>query len=70
MSSIKFRDGVIPLNAEEHAAFVYYLWLSQKPDNMECLQFCFRGHADAVAYLKKNQSDLILTARNELDRFT
>ena len=45
--------GEIHLTAEEHAAFVQRLRLSRKPDNMEHLQFYFRGHADAVAYLKK-----------------
>ena len=53
MSSIKFRDGEIHLTAEEHAAFAQCLRLSRKPDNMERLQLYFRGHTDAVAYLKR-----------------
>lgn len=47
--------GEILLTAEEHAAFVQRLRLSRKPDDMERLQFYFRGHADAVAYLKKSK---------------
>ena len=49
--------GEIHLTAEEHAAFVQCLRLSRKLDKR--LQLYFRGHTDAVAYLKKNQSDLI-----------
>ena len=45
--------GEIHLTAEGHAVFVHYLRLSRKPDNMEHLQLYFRGHTDAVAYLKK-----------------
>ena len=41
------------LTAEEHAAFSKYLRLSRKLENMERLQLYFRGHMDAVAYLKK-----------------
>lgn len=62
--------GEIHLTAEEHAAFVQCLRLSRKLDDMERLQLYFRGHTDAVAYLKKNQSNLILTARNNPGRFT
>ena len=45
--------GEIHLTAEEHAAFVHCLRLSRKLDDMERLQLYFRGHTDAVAYLKK-----------------
>lgn len=45
--------GEIHLTAEEHAAFVQCLRLSRKLDDMERLQLYFRGHTDAVAYLKK-----------------
>lgn len=41
------------LTAEEHAAFSKYLRLSRKLEDMERLQLYFRGHTDAVAYLKK-----------------
>ena len=44
--------GEIHLTAE-HAAFVQCLRLSRKLDDMERLQLYFRGHTDAVAYLKK-----------------
>jgi len=43
----------ISLTAEEHAAFVQYLHLVRERDDMERLQLYFRGHTDAVAYLKK-----------------
>ena len=41
------------LTAEEHAVFSKYLCLSRKLEDMERLQLYFRGHTDAVAYLKK-----------------
>ena len=50
--------GEIYLTVEEHAAFVQCLRLSRELDDMERLQLYFRGHTDAVAYIKKNQSDL------------
>ena len=45
--------GEIHLTAEEHAAFVQCLRLSRKLDDRERLQLYFRGHTDAVVYLKK-----------------
>ena len=45
--------GEIHLTAEEHAAFVQCLRLSRKLDDMERMQLYFRGHTDAVAYLKR-----------------
>ena len=45
--------GEIQLTTEEHAAFVQCLRLLRKLDDMERLQLYFRGHTDAVAYLKK-----------------
>ena len=45
--------GETHLTAEEHAAFVQCLRLSRELDDMERLQLYFRGHTDAVAYLKK-----------------
>lgn len=41
------------LTAEEHAAFSKYLRLLRKLDDMERQQIYFRGHTDAVAYLRK-----------------
>ena len=43
----------IRLSAEEHAAFTEYLHLVRQRDNMERQQIYFRGHTDAVSYLKK-----------------
>ena len=44
------------MTVEEHAAFVQCLRLSRKLDDMERLQLYFRGHTDAVVYLKKNKA--------------
>lgn len=38
---------------EEHAAFTQYLHLVRQRDDMERQQIYFRGHTDAVAYLRK-----------------
>ena len=38
---------------EEYAAFTQYLHLVCQRDDMERQQIYFRGHTDAVAYLKK-----------------
>lgn len=46
-------NGEIHLTTEEHAAFVQCLRLSRKLDDMERQQLYFRGHTDAIAYLKK-----------------
>lgn len=46
-------DSEIHLTAEEHKAFIEYVRLYQRKENMERLQIYFRGHTDAVAYLKK-----------------
>lgn len=45
--------GEIHMTAEEHAAFVQCLRLYLRLDDMERMQIYFRGHTDAVAYLKK-----------------
>lgn len=45
--------GEVNLTAEEHEAFVQCLRLYRKADDMERMQIYFRGHSDAVAYLKK-----------------
>lgn len=46
-------DGEIHLTEEEHTTFLRYLRISRKMDDMERLHIYFRGHTDAVAYLKK-----------------
>lgn len=46
-------SGEIRLTAKEHAAFTQGLHLVRQRDNMERQQIYFRGHADAVGYLKK-----------------
>lgn len=46
-------SGEIQLTAEEHAIFVQYLRLMRQQDDMKRQQLYFRGHTDAVAYLKK-----------------
>ena len=66
--------GEIHLTAEEHAAFVQCLRLLRKLDDMERLQLYFRGHTLPRTYEcgglpQKNQSNLILTARNNPGRF-
>lgn len=40
---------------EEYAAFTQYLHLVRQRDDMERQQIYFRGHTDAVAYLKKSK---------------
>lgn len=46
-------SGEIHLSAEEHDAFVQFLRLRRKLDDMEREQIYFRGHTDAIAYLRK-----------------
>ena len=46
-------SGEIRLTAKEYAAFTQYLHLVRQRDDMERQQIYFRGHTDAVAYLKK-----------------
>nr|WP_217937272.1 hypothetical protein [Enterocloster clostridioformis] len=46
-------SGEIHLSAEEHDAFVQFLRLRRKLDDMEREQLYFRGHTDAIAYLRK-----------------
>lgn len=63
--------GEIHLTAEEHAAFVQCLRLSRKLDDMERLQLYFRGHTDAVAYLKKSKrSDFNSSEQSNPGRFS
>lgn len=46
-------DGEIHMTAEEHRAYVTYLGLVRQMEDMERQHIYFRGHTDAVAYLKK-----------------
>lgn len=48
-------DGAITLSAEEHEAYLAYIGLMHQAEDMERLQIYFRGHTDAVAYLKKTK---------------
>jgi len=45
--------GRIFLTEEEHAALLEYLALYRKMDEKERIHIYFRGHTDALAYLKK-----------------
>ncbi len=46
-------SGEVHLTADEHAVLTEYLRLRFSLDDMERLQIYFRGHTDAVAYLKR-----------------
>lgn len=46
-------DGELHISAEEHAALREAYRLQHKLEDMERQQIYFRGHTDAVAYLKK-----------------
>lgn len=46
-------SGELHLTVEEHDAFVRYFSLVRRMEAMERLQIYFRGHTDAVAYLKR-----------------
>lgn len=46
-------NGEVHLTAEEHVALAKYFRLYRELEDMERLQIYFRGHTDAVAYLKK-----------------
>ncbi len=45
--------GSIALTAEEHEILLRYLALYRKLDTKERIHIYFRGHTDAVGYLKK-----------------
>ena len=53
-------SGEICMTAEEHRAYVDYLNLARQMEDMERQHIYFRGHTDAVAYLK-NQSNISTT---------
>lgn len=46
-------DAEVHLTAEEHVKLVKFFRLYRELDDMERLQIYFRGHTDAVAYLKR-----------------
>ena len=46
-------SGEVHLTTHEHETLVRYFRLVRRMENMERLQIYFRGHTDAVAYLKK-----------------
>ena len=46
-------SGEIRMTAEEHRAYVDYLNLARQMEDMERQHIYFRGHTDAVAYLKR-----------------
>ena len=50
-------DGEIHMTAEErqHRAYVSYLGFARQMEDMERQHIYFRGHTDAVAYLKKSK---------------
>ena len=56
MDKLKTQYPVIDeirMTAEEHRAYVDYLNLVRQMEDMERQHIYFRGHTDAVAYLKK-----------------
>ena len=53
IAQVMDNQDELHLTAEEHTAFAKYLRLLRKLEDMERLQLYFRGHTDAVAYLKK-----------------
>lgn len=53
ITKIMAGSGDIHLSAEEHDAFMQFLRLRRKLDDMEREQLYFRGHTDAIAYLRK-----------------
>jgi len=46
-------DGEVRLTAEEHAALKQITQLRFRLDDLERQQLYFRGHTDAISYLKK-----------------
>lgn len=46
-------NGEILLTDAEHMILIQYFRITRKMEDMERLQIYFRGHTDAVAYLKK-----------------
>ena len=46
-------SGEVHLSVKEHDAVTQFLRLRRKLDDMEREQLYFRGHTDAIAYLRK-----------------
>lgn len=46
-------SDAISLTEAEHNVFVRYFRLIRRMEDIERLQIYFRGHTDAIAYLKK-----------------
>jgi len=53
IDNITDDNGEIHLSVEEHKAYLEYIHLCQRKENIERFQIYLRGHTDAVAYLKK-----------------
>lgn len=53
ISKILGEKNEVCLSAEEHAELIQYFNLVRRLEDMERQQIYFRGHTDAVAYLKK-----------------
>ncbi len=47
------KAELVQMTAEDHQVLLRYLSLTRQAEDMERLQIYFRGHQDAVAYLKK-----------------
>lgn len=58
MMEVMEGSGEIHLSAQEHDAFTQFLRLRRKLDDMEREQLYFRGHTDAIAYLRKIKDGL------------
>lgn len=56
ISKILGEKGDVCLSAEEHDTLIQYFNLVRRLEDMERQQIYFRGHTDAVAYLKKIQA--------------
>ena len=46
-------EGAVSLSAKEYSALIQHLDILRKMEDMERQQIYFRGHTDALAYLKK-----------------
>ena len=63
-------SGEIRMTAEEHRAYVDYMNLARQMEDMERQHIYFRGHTDAVAYLKKSSAiSTTKRCRRDLRRF-
>lgn len=53
ISNVLSGKGEVKLSSSEHAKLVEYFNLMRQLEDMERQQIYFRGHTDAVSYLKK-----------------